>query len=85
MPQYLSSEAQSLLRALFKRNPVNRLGYGPSETGAIQSHPFFSTIDFNKLYNKEITPPFIPSLMPLSNNQYFNMDSGNRPPEGMII
>lgn len=26
MPQFLSPEAQSLLRALFKRNPLNRLG-----------------------------------------------------------
>ena len=26
MPQFLSMEAQSLLRALFKRNPLNRLG-----------------------------------------------------------
>lgn len=26
MPQFLSSEAQSLLRSLFKRNPSNRLG-----------------------------------------------------------
>jgi len=26
MPQFLSVEAQSLLRALFKRNPLNRLG-----------------------------------------------------------
>ena len=28
MPQYLSMEAQALLRALFKRNPANRLGSG---------------------------------------------------------
>lgn len=28
MPQFLSIEAQSLLRALFKRNPSNRLGMG---------------------------------------------------------
>lgn len=28
MPQFLSPEAQSLLRALFKRNPANRLGAG---------------------------------------------------------
>lgn len=26
MPQFLSLEAQSLLRMLFKRNPTNRLG-----------------------------------------------------------
>lgn len=29
MPQFLSVEAQSLLRALFKRNPCNRLGKAP--------------------------------------------------------
>ena len=29
MPANLSPEAQSLLRALFKRNPANRLGAGP--------------------------------------------------------
>ncbi|KAJ8791535.1 hypothetical protein J1605_020631 [Eschrichtius robustus] len=29
MPQFLSVEAQSLLRALFKRNPCNRLGKTP--------------------------------------------------------
>ena len=28
MPSYLSPESQSLLRALFKRNPLNRLGVG---------------------------------------------------------
>lgn len=26
MPQFLSPEAQALLRVLFKRNPINRLG-----------------------------------------------------------
>lgn len=29
MPQFLSPEAQSLLRMLFKRNPANRLGASP--------------------------------------------------------
>lgn len=29
MPQFLSLEAQSLLRMLFKRNPSNRLGKSP--------------------------------------------------------
>ena len=31
MPEYLSPEAQSLLRSLFKRNPLNRLGSGKLE------------------------------------------------------
>lgn len=33
MPQFLSTEAQSLLRALFKRNPANRLGKWPQPRG----------------------------------------------------
>ena len=32
MPEYLSPEAQGLLRGLFKRNPVNRLCSGNYDT-----------------------------------------------------
>ncbi|MEE6519737.1 hypothetical protein FKM82_017473 [Ascaphus truei] len=47
MPQFLTPEAQSLLRMLFKRNPTNRLGAGPDGVEEIKRHPFFSTIDWN--------------------------------------
>ncbi|EGW13520.1 ribosomal protein S6 kinase alpha-2 isoform X1 [Cricetulus griseus] len=62
MPQFLSMEAQSLLRALFKRNPCNRLGAGIDGVEEIKRHPFFVTIDWNKLYRKEIKPPFKPAV-----------------------
>ncbi|XP_042336421.1 ribosomal protein S6 kinase alpha-6 isoform X2 [Sceloporus undulatus] len=61
MPQFLSPEAQSLLRMLFKRNPSNRLGAGSDGVEEIKRHPFFSTIDWNKLYRREIQPPFKPA------------------------
>uniref|UniRef100_A0A2K5VRB4 non-specific serine/threonine protein kinase n=1 Tax=Macaca fascicularis TaxID=9541 RepID=A0A2K5VRB4_MACFA len=48
MPQFLSTEAQSLLRALFKRNPANRLGSGPDGAEEIKRHVFYSTIDWNE-------------------------------------
>uniref|UniRef100_A0A6Q2ZEZ1 Ribosomal protein S6 kinase n=1 Tax=Esox lucius TaxID=8010 RepID=A0A6Q2ZEZ1_ESOLU len=60
MPQFLSQEAQSLLRNLFKRNPGNRLGAGPDGVAEIKRHSFFSTIDWNKLFRREIHPPFKP-------------------------
>ncbi|KAL0129809.1 hypothetical protein PUN28_001811 [Cardiocondyla obscurior] len=60
MPHNLSSEAQALLRVLFKRNPVNRLGAGGVEE--IKSHVFFNTIDWDALYKKEIRPPFKPAV-----------------------
>uniref|UniRef100_H2T7G9 non-specific serine/threonine protein kinase n=1 Tax=Takifugu rubripes TaxID=31033 RepID=H2T7G9_TAKRU len=61
MPQFLSLEAQSLLRMLFKRNPANRLGAGPDGVEEIKRHSFFSTIDWNKLYRRELQPPFKPA------------------------
>ncbi|XP_018592886.1 ribosomal protein S6 kinase alpha-6-like isoform X4 [Scleropages formosus] len=61
MPQFLSVEAQSLLRLLFKRNPANRLGAGPDGVEEIKRHTFFSTIDWNKLYRREVQPPFKPA------------------------
>ncbi|XP_070318127.1 ribosomal protein S6 kinase alpha-6 isoform X3 [Odocoileus virginianus] len=45
MPQFLSAEAQSLLRMLFKRNPANRLG--SEGVDEIKRHLFFANIDWN--------------------------------------
>uniref|UniRef100_A0AAZ3P2D5 non-specific serine/threonine protein kinase n=1 Tax=Oncorhynchus tshawytscha TaxID=74940 RepID=A0AAZ3P2D5_ONCTS len=61
MPQFLSLEAQSLLRRLFKRNPANRLGAGADGVEEIKRHAFFSSIDWNKLYRTELQPPFKPA------------------------
>uniref|UniRef100_A0A803T3P4 non-specific serine/threonine protein kinase n=1 Tax=Anolis carolinensis TaxID=28377 RepID=A0A803T3P4_ANOCA len=55
MPQFLSPEAQSLLRMLFKRNPANRLGNGTPCSHS--SHIKFES----KLYRREIQPPFKPA------------------------
>ena len=62
MPTYPSLEAQGLLRMLFKRNPANRLGAGPDGFRNLQKHPFFESIDWDKLYKKQIEPPFIPPI-----------------------
>ncbi|GFQ93195.1 ribosomal protein S6 kinase alpha-3 [Trichonephila clavata] len=58
MPHYLSEPAQSLLRCLFKRNPENRL----ATSHEIRHHCFFTSISFEKLYRKEIQPPFVPTV-----------------------
>ena len=61
MPQYLSQEAQSLLRCLLKRNPSNRLGSGPEKGNEIKSHEFFASIDFDRLLARAINPPYVPA------------------------
>ncbi|RWS26508.1 Ribosomal protein S6 kinase 2 alpha-like protein [Leptotrombidium deliense] len=81
MPQYLSPEAQSLLRCLFKRNPLNRLGSGPKGGEEIKEHSFFGTIDFIKLYNKEVIPPYIPAVARNDNLFYFDKEFTTKPAE----
>merc|ERR1719282_222333 len=63
MPTFLSPEAQSLLRALFKRNPTNRLGSGPNGIEDIKAHTFFSSIDWEQLAKKSVSPPFQPTVV----------------------
>ncbi|XP_058145663.1 ribosomal protein S6 kinase alpha-2 isoform X8 [Dasypus novemcinctus] len=80
MPQFLSMEAQSLLRALFKRNPCNRLGAGLDGVEEIKRHPFFVTIDWNKLYRKEIRPPFKPAVGRPEDTFHFDSEFTSRTP-----
>uniref|UniRef100_A0A452R7Y6 Ribosomal protein S6 kinase n=1 Tax=Ursus americanus TaxID=9643 RepID=A0A452R7Y6_URSAM len=81
MPQFLSTEAQSLLRALFKRNPANRLGSGPDGAEEIKRHAFYSTIDWNKLYRREIKPPFKPAVAQPDDTFYFDAEFTSRTPK----
>jgi len=58
-PAELSADAKSLLTALLERNPKLRLGTrgGVAE---VAKHPFFASLNFDKLKKKEIAPPFKP-------------------------
>uniref|UniRef100_A0A8C8JEK8 Ribosomal protein S6 kinase n=2 Tax=Oncorhynchus tshawytscha TaxID=74940 RepID=A0A8C8JEK8_ONCTS len=81
MPQFLSTEAQSLLRALFKRNPINRMGSGTDGAEEIKRHTFFSTIDWNKLFRREIPPPFKPAVARPDDTFYFDSEFTSRTPK----
>ncbi|XP_074762256.1 ribosomal protein S6 kinase alpha-3 isoform X1 [Athene noctua] len=81
MPQFLSPEAQSLLRMLFKRNPANRLGAGPDGVEEIKRHVFFSKIDWNKLYRREIHPPFKPATGRPEDTFYFDPEFTAKTPK----
>uniref|UniRef100_A0A3Q4MFK5 non-specific serine/threonine protein kinase n=1 Tax=Neolamprologus brichardi TaxID=32507 RepID=A0A3Q4MFK5_NEOBR len=80
MPQFLSPEVQSLLRALFKRNPANRLGAGPDGVEEIKRHRFFASIDWNKLYKKEVRPPFKPTVGRPEDTFHFDPEFTSRTP-----
>ncbi|CDW73649.1 protein kinase domain containing protein [Stylonychia lemnae] len=62
MKPYFSVEAKSLLSGLLERDPSKRLGSGEEDALQIKRHPFFAKIDFQKLYDKQIAPPFKPTV-----------------------
>jgi serine/threonine protein kinase len=58
IPDSVSPDAADLIRKLLERDPERRL----QDPEQIQIHPFFSSIDFNRLVNKAIPPPFVPDV-----------------------
>ncbi|KAI6114303.1 kinase-like domain-containing protein [Pisolithus sp. B1] len=57
----IGTEARSILTSLLNRDPTKRLGVNGAEE--IKKHPFFEKhIDFKRLLQKKIQPPFKPSV-----------------------
>jgi len=61
-PPKLSRDCKQLISDLLERDPTQRLGSGPNDFGDIQVYAFFETLDWDALYNKEITPPYQPEV-----------------------
>lgn len=57
-PKHLTEDAKDLIAKLLEREPGTRL----SNPAQIKAHPFFKSIDWQKLYDKLVTPPFIPEV-----------------------
>ncbi len=66
-PAYMSPESVDLLKGIIERDPVQR--YNEQQ---IKSHAFFNDIDFEKLYKKQIIPPFKPRVAAAGDTSNFD-------------
>lgn len=59
---HISMDARNLLEGLLQKEKGMRLGSGKEDAEEIKSHPFFSKINWERLYRKEIEPPYNPNV-----------------------
>uniref|UniRef100_A0A3P8X323 Protein kinase C n=1 Tax=Cynoglossus semilaevis TaxID=244447 RepID=A0A3P8X323_CYNSE len=67
-PEFLSKDAKGILIKLLVREPEERLGI----KGDIRSHSFFHSTDWSALEQRQVVPPFRPTLA--SPSDYSNFD-----------
>ena len=72
IPDYVTKEANDLIRKLLVINPKKRLGSGPGGAEKIKNHSYFKGINWEKAWNKELTPPFIPDIKDDLDLKYFD-------------
>merc|ERR1712112_82040 len=59
-PTYMSSNARRICTELMRRDPNDRLG-AVADADDVKQHKFWGSTDWQKLYNKEVPPPFVPA------------------------
>jgi RAC serine/threonine-protein kinase len=78
-PKYLSPRAQVILRGLLTKDPRRRLGSGPNDAGDIKVQEFFSELNWDKLMNGDIAPPWDPQINGSMDTSQFDHEFTNMP------
>lgn len=70
-PPFLSEHCKDLIFQLLHRDPKKRLGSG-NDLEDLKSHKFFQTLDWEKLYNKQIDPLYKPRVKNAADTSNFD-------------
>ncbi|KAI9287054.1 kinase-like domain-containing protein [Umbelopsis sp. AD052] len=71
-PEDFDPVTADFIDGLLQRDPALRLGAGPNGPMEICSHAYFDDLDWDDVYSKRITPPYIPNLK--SDMDFSNFD-----------
>lgn len=82
-PEEVGADARSLLTQLLDRDPARRLGVNGAQE--IKNHPFFKVIDWKKLLQKKIQPPFKPAVASAIDTSNFDSEFTAEPPIDSVV
>ena len=71
IPDYMSANAADLINGLLDVNENTRLGAGAHGLHKLKSHAFFEGIDWERLEQKHLIPPFIPEAPKLQEKAHY--------------
>jgi serine/threonine protein kinase len=74
MPLFLSAQSKSILNQLLEKNPNKRIGASIQDFKELQTHSFFSQIDWNLMLQKKLEPPFKPLVSSETDTRYFEKE-----------
>lgn len=74
----LIDQAYDIVCQLLQREPTKRLGYHSFDE--IKSHPWFSDINWEALYKKEVIPPFRPNVKDEKSTEQIDPEFTNQVP-----
>lgn len=71
-PPYFSFEVKDFIGRLLDKTPDTRLGSGPGDAEEVKSHKWFSSINWDDVYNKKIAPEWKPHLKECTDTSLFD-------------
>ena len=80
-PRRMDEDAKDLINQLLVFEPKKRLGFGKNGVDKIKKHPFFEGINWDDIWNKNVTPPFVPELDDELDLRYFDKQFTDEPLE----
>ncbi|CDW90682.1 rps6 protein kinase [Stylonychia lemnae] len=70
----LSQNAMDLITRLLTKNAEKRIGNSDLDAEEIKQHPFFNGIDWDLLFQRRISPPFVPDPKKADQLKYFSQE-----------
>lgn len=80
--QMSDPDAQDLVTRLLHPNSVRRMGMGKRGARGVMKHPFFAGVDWERMANRQLDPPFVPEVRDLLDISNFHKGSSMSAPEG---